>query len=78
MMATSDEKGNVLLWDLQNKKILYKFEQFIEGAIDSLIFTPGQPIITCGSSAQNCIRQLRINLEDNRILTLFRERVGIT
>jgi len=24
-MATSDQMGNVVLWDLQNKKILYKF-----------------------------------------------------
>lgn len=62
MMATSDAIGNVILWDLENKKILYKFEEFIEGAIDSLLFVPGQPIITCGSSAQNCIKQLRINL----------------
>ena len=78
MMATSDALGNVILWDLENKKILYKFEEFIDGPIDSLLFVPGHPIITCGSSAQNCIKQLRINLEDNRILTLFRERVGIT
>jgi hypothetical protein len=25
MMATSDATGNVILWDLENKKILYKF-----------------------------------------------------
>ena len=25
-MTSGDEQGNVILWDLQNKKILYKFE----------------------------------------------------
>jgi hypothetical protein len=61
-MATADAIGNVVLWDLENKKILYKFEEFIEGAIDSLLFIPNQPILTCGSSQQNCLKQLRINL----------------
>jgi len=75
-MATSDELGNVILWDLENKRILYKFEKCIDGVIDSLVFIPGIPILTCGSSTVNCLRQLRVNLEDSRILTLYRERVG--
>jgi len=61
-MATADNQGNVVLWDLENKKILYKFEEFIEGEIDSLVFIPGKPLLTVGSSDQNCIKQLRINL----------------
>jgi WD40 repeat protein len=75
-MATGDEQGNVILWDLESKRILYKFERCIEGAIDSLVFIPGLPVLTCGSAAANCLRQLRVNLEDNRILSLYRERVG--
>ncbi len=50
LMATADKEGNVVLWDLEKKKILYKFEEFIAGPIDSLVFIPGHPILTCGSS----------------------------
>jgi len=61
-MASGDSQGNVILWDLENKRILYKLEKCIDGAIDSLIFIPGFPILTCASSASNCIRQVRVNL----------------
>jgi hypothetical protein len=71
-MASSDHEGNVLLWDLENKRIVYKYEFLIRGLIDSLIFLPGLPILTCGSSQGNCIKQLRINFEDNKILSLYR------
>jgi hypothetical protein len=50
MMATGDRNGHVILWDLNNKKILYKMENAINGSIDSVVFIPGYPIITCGSS----------------------------
>ena len=76
-MASADEEGSVVLWDLEAKRILYKFEGCLSGAIDSLIFMPGQPVLTCASTQANCIRQLRINLEDSKVLTLLRERLGL-
>jgi WD40 repeat protein len=75
-MASGDEQGNVILWDLQSKRILYKFEECLKGVVDSLIFIPGLPLITCGSSTANCIRQLKVNLDDNKVLSLYRERIG--
>jgi hypothetical protein len=75
-MATGDASGNVLLWDLETKRILYKFENCLGGAIDSLVFVPGMPVLTASSSQANAIRQLRVNLDDSKILTLLRERVG--
>ena len=36
------------------------------------------PVLTCGSSQTNSIKQLRINTDDNKILTLLRERLGCT
>ena len=75
-MASGDEMGNVLLWDLDNKRILYKFEECLKGSIDSLLFMPGLPVITCASSIANSIRQLKINLDDNKVLSLYRERLG--
>ncbi len=75
-MASGDSSGNVILWDLANKRILYKFEDCLKGTIDSLLFLPGLPVVTCGSSTANSIRQLRVNLDDNKILSLYRERIG--
>ena len=77
-MATGDANGNVILWDLESKRILYKFEGCFDGAVDSLVFMPGMPVLTCGSSKTNSIKQLRINTDDNKILTLLRERIGCT
>lgn len=34
------------------------------------------PVLTCSSSTTNAIKQLRVNLDDSKILTLLRERVG--
>lgn len=51
-------------------------ESALPAAINSLIFMPGMPVITCGSGEGNCIRQLRVNLEDSKVLSLLRERVG--
>lgn len=43
-----------------------------------MVFMPGMPVLTCGSSQTNSIKQLRINTDDNKILTLLRERIGCT
>jgi WD40 repeat protein len=71
-MASADDQGNVLLWDLQAKRILYKFDHCLNGPIDSLIFMPGLPVLTVASSQANSIRQLRVNLEDNKVLSVLR------
>lgn len=42
-----------------------------------MIFSPEAELLTCASANTNCIRQLRINRNDNKILTLCRERVGL-
>lgn len=71
-LASSDCEGNVLLWDLQEKRILYKFENCLSAEIDSLLFLRGVPVLTCASSSANCIRQLRIDVDDSKIMTLYR------
>jgi hypothetical protein len=75
-MVSGDESGNVILWDLLSKKILHKFDECLKGVIDSLVFMPGVPVVACGSSVANCIRQLRVNLDDSKVLSLYRERLG--
>lgn len=71
-MASGDSTGNVILWDLSNKRILYKFDECLKGCIDSLAFLPGLPVLTCGSSFANSLRQLKVNLDDNKILSIYR------
>ena len=40
-MASGDAHGNILLWDLENKKIVYRAESAMDSAIDKLFFVPG-------------------------------------
>ena len=76
-MATGDSTGSVILWNLEQKRIAYKMEGCMPEPIDSLLFIPGmESVLTVGSSASNSIKQLRVNFDDNKILTLLRERVG--
>lgn len=77
LMASGDAKGSVILWNLEHKRIAYKMEECVDGKVDSLLFLGGmEGVLTVGSSEVNTIRQLRINFEDNKVLTLLRERVG--
>ena len=75
-MASADETGNILLWELEQKKIIYRFEGALSHSIDNLFFVPGLPLLIATSSQANIIRQFRINTDDSKTLTLFRERVG--
>lgn len=75
-MATGDIQGNLILWDLENKRILFKFKDAFTCSVDSILFMPGYPILTAGSSKSNAIKQFKINLDDSKVLTLHRERSG--
>ena len=37
---------------------------------------PGVPVVTCSSVENNSLKQLRINPDDSKVLTLLRSRVG--
>ena len=71
-MASADEEGNVLLWHLEEKKIIYRLESAISQLIDHLFFVPGFDLLVATSSFSNVIRQFRINRDDAKTLTLFR------
>lgn len=71
-MATADSLGNIILWDLENKKIVYRLESAVTGPIDSLFFVPGYQLLTTTSSIANSIKQFRINLDDNKTLLQYR------
>ena len=75
-MASADESGNILLWDLENRKIIYRMEAALSHEIDHLVFIPNIALLLAGSSQGNTLKQLRINREDAKTLTLFRERCG--
>lgn len=75
-MATADEIGNIILWDLEKKSIKYRLEGSFNQPIDHLFFVPGLPLLTAASSKSNSIRQFRINPDDSVTLCLFRERTG--
>lgn len=75
-MASADDSGNIILWDLQEKKIIYRMESALSHSIDHLFFIPGLSLLVATSSYANTIRQFRINRDDAKTLTLFRERVG--
>lgn len=72
LMASADEVGNIILWDLENKNILYRLESAFNQPIDYLGFVPGFSLITAASSKSNSIKQFRINLDDSKTLTQFR------
>lgn len=40
-MVSADAHGNIILWDLENKKIVYRAESAMDAAIDKLFFVPG-------------------------------------
>lgn len=72
LMASADEVGNIILWDLENKNILYRLESAFNQPIDYLCFVPGFSLITAASSKSNAIKQFRINLDDSKTLLQFR------
>lgn len=77
LMATGDAVGNIILWDLQGRRIIYRFENAFNGTpISHIFFNQSNPILTAMSSSDNSIKQYRINMEDNKTLSLYRERCG--
>lgn len=76
LMASADEAGNIILWDLENKNILYRLEAAFIQPIDHLSFVPGFSLLTAASSKSNSIKQFRINFDDSKTLSQFRERTG--
>ena len=71
-MASGDEQGNIILWELEDKKIIYRLENAISQSIDHLFFVPGIDLLVATSSFSNVIRQFRINRDDAKTLSLFR------
>ena len=62
-MATGDVTGNIILWDLQNRRIVYRLEDAFNGSpVSHLSFSLSTPLLTAMSQADNSLKQFRINL----------------
>lgn len=45
LMATSNNSGDIVLWDLENHQLFYNMKNAHDAAINSISFLNGQPIL---------------------------------
>lgn len=57
LLATGDSKGAMIVWELNEKRILGKIADAHKSRIDTVIFIPGQLTILTNSVGDNSIKQ---------------------
>jgi len=75
ILATGCENGEVLIWDLPNKRIQSTVTAHKNLCVSKVFFLPGEPVLTTASGADNSLKQWIFDL-DNPDPRLLRERTG--
>ena len=50
LLAVGDDGGQIILWDLENRRLHTALEDPHNGQVHSLFFLPGQPLLISGGS----------------------------
>lgn len=58
LLAIGDEKGSIVIWDLNEKKIFASLKSIFTGAVTSLIFMPNDQTFIAASGRDNAILQV--------------------
>jgi hypothetical protein len=70
-MVTGDDKGTIILWDLENRRIVYRMEAAFGGRVDGVFFWGGE-LVGGVSGIENSVKQFRINVDDTKTLQVYR------
>lgn len=76
-LAVGDEKGQIIVWDLNEKKILSQIKEAHSAAVTCLRFLDSEQMFISSCAQQNAIKQWRYEEYEESRFIVIRERRGL-
>ena len=78
LMACGTEIGEIIVWDLNNEKILSRIKAAHTSYVSFLHFARDELLLYSGSAGDNCLKQWKYDEAEDTKFYLLRERSGLT
>eukprot|EP00331_Platyophrya_macrostoma_P012474 CAMPEP_0176428690 /NCGR_PEP_ID=MMETSP0127-20121128/13292_1 /TAXON_ID=938130 /ORGANISM="Platyophrya macrostoma, Strain WH" /LENGTH=878 /DNA_ID=CAMNT_0017810405 /DNA_START=330 /DNA_END=2966 /DNA_ORIENTATION=+ len=78
LIACGTEHGEIIIWDLNNEKILSRTKNAHEGYVSYLHFARDELLFYSGSDTDNSLKQWKYDSAEDTMFYLLRERSGVS
>lgn len=78
LVACGTEQGEIIVWDLNNEKILSRIKNAHGGYVSYLQFARDELLLYSGSASENSVKQWKYDEAEDSMFYLLRERSGLT
>ncbi|KAL4477996.1 hypothetical protein ABPG72_013404 [Tetrahymena utriculariae] len=77
LLAIGDEKGSIVIWDLNEKKIFASLKSVFQGSVTSINFMPNEQVFIAASGRDNAVLQFRYEEYEENKFAVLRRREGV-